>query len=263
MNCREFAEVVVDLAREQIVVGATRTQALQHAEACASCAVRFTQEQSLLAGLQLVREALSQSAAPAYLEAQLLAALHAQVERKPSPLAALTRWWSWQWAAVAVAALLLVALLVGIKRRTSDEPSPQQTVAHASQPPSSPTPVAARKAEVVEGKLVAVAAPPLLRSVTRPRQPVRRVRTPQAPASFSPEDVTAPFYSLIEEGQMAPLESARIVRVEVPPASLVKWGVPLTETTFTQPLQADLLLGQDGLARAIRFVPNSQSARTQ
>jgi hypothetical protein len=68
---------------------------------------------------------------------------------------------------------------------------------------------------------------------------------------------------LVEEGQMAPLESGRIVRIEVPAAELVKLGVPLTDTTLTQPVQADLLLGQDGLARAIRFVPISQTTRMQ
>jgi hypothetical protein len=104
-----------------------------------------------------------------------------------------------------------------------------------------------------------VAAQAPVRNTIRRALPRRAVRPPVA----SPSEAPAPFYSLVEEGQMAPLESGRIVRIEVPAAELVKLGVPLTDTTLTQPVQADLLLGQDGLARAIRFVPNSQTTRMQ
>ena len=46
-----------------------------------------------------------------------------------------------------------------------------------------------------------------------------------------------------------------MVRVEVPVSTLIAWGLPITAENANQSVQADLLLGQDGLARAIRFSP--------
>jgi hypothetical protein len=63
------------------------------------------------------------------------------------------------------------------------------------------------------------------------------------------------FYPLVEEGEMASLESGMIVRVEAPVSTLITLGLPITAENINQPVQADLLLGQDGLARAIRFLP--------
>jgi hypothetical protein len=67
--------------------------------------------------------------------------------------------------------------------------------------------------------------------------------------------VTTRFYSLVEEGQLVPLESGKIVRVEVPVSALITLGLPITAESMDRTVQADLLVGQDGLARAIRFLP--------
>ena len=72
-----------------------------------------------------------------------------------------------------------------------------------------------------------------------------------------------PFYSLVGEGELAPLESGQVVRVEVPAATLIRYGVSLTAEAMNQTVQADLLLGQDGLARAIRFLPAPQTNKPQ
>lgn len=51
-------------------------------------------------------------------------------------------------------------------------------------------------------------------------------------------------------------ESGEIVRVEVPVASLPAYGVDISAGA-DRPVEADILIGQDGLARAIRLVTNS------
>lgn len=136
------------------------------------------------------------------------------------------------------------------------KPQPQQAslpTASPTLPPSTPAPESVPEKELVAAK------PKPIRPMTARVVPRRTDRS----AAMKPSEPASPFYSLVEEGQMAPLESARIVRIEVPASSLVKLGVPLTEKTLSQPVQADLLLGQDGLARAIRFVPSDQNVRTQ
>jgi hypothetical protein len=50
-------------------------------------------------------------------------------------------------------------------------------------------------------------------------------------------------------------ESGEIVRVEVPLASLPTYGIEILPDVQTDVIEADLLVGQDGQARAIRLVP--------
>lgn len=66
--------------------------------------------------------------------------------------------------------------------------------------------------------------------------------------------MTAGFIALAEEGELAPLESGQVLRVELPASTLISMGLPILAEDVSKPVLADLLLGQDGLARAIRFV---------
>jgi hypothetical protein len=63
------------------------------------------------------------------------------------------------------------------------------------------------------------------------------------------------FISLVADTPAAtPLESGQLVRVQVPRAALASLGLPLNAERGNEPVKADVLLGGDGLARAIRFV---------
>lgn len=250
MNCREFASFVIDLGREQLPTP-THALARQHAEQCASCATRLAQEQALWADIRLLADSVAQQEAPAWIEANLLTALREQAVQKPVVVAPMARWWVWPFAAgVAVAAVLLVvSLAVGRRQKVEDA-----RVQQASKSTSTSLPPKAETAQDVS----LPSAPKAVRTAVR-RLPARRAIRPIRP----PLVEELPFYSLVTEGEMVPLESGRIVRIEVPPATLVNLGVPLTDTTLTQPVQADLLLGQDGLARAIRLLPYPQTTRTQ
>jgi hypothetical protein len=50
-------------------------------------------------------------------------------------------------------------------------------------------------------------------------------------------------------------ESLRVMRVRLSRASLAGFGLPLDELGIDAHLQADVLVGEDGVARAIRLVP--------
>lgn len=53
-----------------------------------------------------------------------------------------------------------------------------------------------------------------------------------------------------------PLESVRVVRVSVPGGALARYGVS-SEVSSAPEVTADLLVGQDGIPRAIRVVDNA------
>jgi anti-sigma factor RsiW len=57
-------------------------------------------------------------------------------------------------------------------------------------------------------------------------------------------------------------ESGEIVRVEIPVASLPTYGIEIVPDARRAPVQADLLVGQDGQARAIRLVGSANGGRT-
>jgi hypothetical protein len=52
-------------------------------------------------------------------------------------------------------------------------------------------------------------------------------------------------------------ESGEIVRMEVPVASLPTYGIDISSGAGNGPVAADVLIGQDGFARAIRLVTNT------
>ena len=67
--------------------------------------------------------------------------------------------------------------------------------------------------------------------------------------------VGAPGFLALPYAQSdVPLEHAVVIRVTLAPAEASAWGVPVDPGRRTS-VRADLLIGQDGMARAVRFVP--------
>jgi hypothetical protein len=91
---------------------------------------------------------------------------------------------------------------------------------------------------------------------------VNIVQPPQTPpkAAIQPAayergaEVAINFYPLPDADELPPMESATIVRVQLPMSSLRLMGLPVSEDRAAEFIQADMLLGQDGLARGVRFV---------
>jgi hypothetical protein len=74
-----------------------------------------------------------------------------------------------------------------------------------------------------------------------------------AAVAAAEEEADASFYPLPEAEGLPIVESAMVVRVQLPVSSLRLMGVPVSEDADSS-VQAELLLGQDGLARAVRLV---------
>jgi len=52
-----------------------------------------------------------------------------------------------------------------------------------------------------------------------------------------------------------PLEQGVVIRLDLPSAALIQFGVPPSLRPHTQRVRAEFLIGQDGMARAVRFCP--------
>ena len=73
-------------------------------------------------------------------------------------------------------------------------------------------------------------------------------------AVASAEEAASGFYPVPEADALPPVESALVVRVQLPMESLRVIGVPINEGRATERVEAEVLLGQDGLARGVRLV---------
>ena len=51
-----------------------------------------------------------------------------------------------------------------------------------------------------------------------------------------------------------PIERGHLVRVRLPRSAIAAFGLPVNEQHADEPIKADVLVGDDGLARAVRFV---------
>lgn len=68
------------------------------------------------------------------------------------------------------------------------------------------------------------------------------------------EEADATFYPLPQAEALPAVENAMVVRVQLPVSSLRLMGFPVDEERADAAVQAELLLGQDGLARGVRLV---------
>jgi hypothetical protein len=67
-------------------------------------------------------------------------------------------------------------------------------------------------------------------------------------------EIMTDFIPLMQGGQFAQAEGGHLVRVELPRSALVSFGLPVNYERAGGRVKADVLLGDDGIARAIRFV---------
>ena len=97
----------------------------------------------------------------------------------------------------------------------------------------------------------AVVDPPKAVQVIEPlAEPVKTVV--HAPRRERPREVATEFFPLVE---FAPqLDRAELVRVNLPASAMRTVGLPVREDRLSDRVQADVLVSEEGLATAIRFV---------
>ncbi len=80
-------------------------------------------------------------------------------------------------------------------------------------------------------------------------EPVR----PPAPEPAQAEVVTR-FFPLAPGVDLSAAENAPRLRVRLPRTVLASFGLPVSTERLDEPVEADIVVGEDGIARAIRFV---------
>jgi hypothetical protein len=98
-----------------------------------------------------------------------------------------------------------------------------------------------------------VASPEISVATARPPVP-RRHHTIRRPQPAPPDEIATAFFTLPEARDLPPPEAETMVRVQLPRSTMRLVGLPVNEERADERIRADMLLGQDGIARAVRFV---------
>jgi hypothetical protein len=95
----------------------------------------------------------------------------------------------------------------------------------------------------------AVAHPePIPMTVASPRKINRKLTVLRRPEQ---REVMTDFFPLMNPAP--PFERGQMLRVQLPAAAMRTVGLPVREERMSDPIQADVLVGEEGMARAIRF----------
>jgi hypothetical protein len=173
-------------------------------------------DERVLAALQALREADEEREASPELEARLMQAFRWRRQRV------------WRWAGVGIAAGIVG--LVGLP--AAHRPGQRELGAAAA--------VRAPASAVVTGPSVkAPEEPPKPRPVLRKARPQLR-------------EIVTEFYPLMDTPP--PFERGELVRVSLPASALRRAGFEVEGAGPDDTVEADVLMGEEGLARAIRFV---------
>jgi hypothetical protein len=78
------------------------------------------------------------------------------------------------------------------------------------------------------------------------------IRRPEVVPAPQSSEVATDFFPLMDPAP--PFQRGRILRVELPASAMKMVGLPVREEHLSDTVQADVLVGEEGLPRAIRFV---------
>jgi hypothetical protein len=196
-------------------------------------------EETLNRSLELLAEETASLNAPPEIEQRLREAFRARAVVVPFPKRRVS-----YWVAAGVAAAILIAISV-IVLRTRTEPSNQIRAEQIEQP------------QIKEEPSPAIIETPKKQEVAqRPRRrSVRRVPNSEV-ANHVNREIATDFMPLGYLNPATLQDGGQIIRVEVPRSALVNFGLPVNPDRYHEKVKADVLLGVDGLAHAIRFVKN-------
>jgi hypothetical protein len=252
MSCQNFEAIIIGMARAQLLEVGARREALAHLAQCDACADKFAEQQALTAVVRATARSLAAAEASAAVEHRLRAAFRGQAASGAAPTFGNGPIQRWQWSgrlAFAAAAVLLVTVFTGWLWQWSRG---DQNPALATTPRGTASPIPASPDKLPER--LAPTSPPVPEGKPQVAIKPRKGRPAVRQGLTNEEEVAASFIALAGEGELVPLESGQVLRVELSASTLISMGLPILAEDVSKPVLADLLLGQDGMARAIRFV---------
>lgn len=188
--------------------------------------------------LKLLRDADAERGASPFVETRLRADFRQHHAAK-------RRAFSFRW--ISVAGALACTAVVAWRLATP-------TAVEAPEPVL-PAPPAVAKAPVAP-PVVKQEPPVVVRK--RPATPVTVAKTTPRPRPERREPAVQDFIAIPYAPPLTSWDRGQVMRVRLPRQTLRSLGIPVNEERMFERVPADLLMGEDGVARAIRFVSASE-----
>ena len=211
---------------------------------------RFENDEEMLTrGLQALASEMKDLEAPEHVEVNLLKAFRAR--QVVVPISTRRRTSRGYWLAAVAAVLLIAMSVVALRWKSTEKPAE----ALAGREPQKGRVISPRDETPKPVEYQAVVQPAQRSIPKRVRHP--RVRSSENVASYRPE-IATDFIPLRYMNVANLQEGGQIVRVEVPRSALANFGLPVNMDRYNERVKADILVGVDGTARAIRFVQDKR-----
>jgi hypothetical protein len=260
MICHKFESVISDLARQQMMETGVRAEALEHCAECPACAKRLDEQRALTNALR----GLAQKMESVELQQSLPELLTVTLRTRSAIVPPAVRNYSLRYWLTAVAAALLISLAIGaaVLRQQRNTPSnnPASQVTQSVKDEQQPAPVKTEApVQTPEKKKSQKRRTDRSNSESKPIRPSDREgvasnSTTNSTTADANTEIATEFLPLGYGNALNLQDGGQIVRVEVPRSTLAKFGLPVNMNRATERVKADLLVGVDGSARAIRFV---------
>ncbi|HEV7681223.1 MAG TPA: hypothetical protein VGO68_03805 [Pyrinomonadaceae bacterium] len=261
MNCEDFNNHINELADYKPLAVSTRDASVSHVALCADCAAKLANARTVSATLLLAAGAESE-AAPARIKVDLLTAFAAQQQSSSTsdrvvPIASRRKLGWWAAAAVAAAAVVVFAVVLPIWQG-APSPGPESRVAVKAPPPETPTatPTTTPTATPAVPPRIGEAAPKPSKAAEK--RPVLRQRSPRVITGSENETVAGntvnEFVPLTYLATATAIDTGTIVRVQLSRSALVRLGLPINIESSNETVRAEVVMGDDGVARAIRLI---------
>jgi hypothetical protein len=277
MNCKNLETIIVDMARGQMLEARVIENANAHIKLCKPCAARFANELALSGGLRSMAASAAASETPAKVEAALLSAFRQRAvidfapnfAPSPQPRPFQRRNWSIA-AAAAIVAVVAVTALSLLRSGSPDLTTVTDNASLQTALPAVPIPFPEESEPGVDpiirhaggqrrpgGRPAFIPVGNTGRETSRPAS--RNAVAPQNAALNNSEagatdEISTDFLPLTHGSSLAQMDDGQIVRVELPRSALQSFGLQMNAERTGERVKADVLLGYDGVARAIRFV---------
>jgi len=257
MKCQDFETLIMDLARNAMGDGALRARAMEHAGSCRRCARRLNDEQALTEVLRRAAEDRAES--PSHLETAVLFAFRERQGNRPPAGSRRRLLWAPAWG---IAAALAVTVLGTVLFRILVPSQPAGVLVEGKATGEVLQPDVSR----ADGQTATASAVSANRTndeaATAGLAAARRAGGGSKPQTDGPSpEVSTDFIPLTSGAEIASMESGQLVRVLLPRNAVAAYGLPFNRDLADRPVAAQVLIGQDGMARAIRFL-GDQNGRT-
>lgn len=273
MNCQDFETAIIEIARDRLMDAAARERGLEHVQGCARCATLLVEERALSRDLRAL-SARGSEEIPARIETALLAAYRRQVAA--SPVAPARASMNRRWLLAAALALITIGLSAAVLSLTGysvtqwiasstdrrapatgstdggsvSNPAVAVTPEKSGQPSPEPLP------EIAADHRLDLPIPGSTEGKRQKRPTLAGAgrRASGNKIDGLPREYVTEFFPVMQGAELIPLESAQIVRVRMPRSNLISLGIPFNQERVNETVKADVLVSNDGLARAIRLV---------